>query len=278
MSRTLSIGNEGPRAIFLALGPIYFLPEFPLTARVGSTPVWQFNIRPSRRMRRCISLLRPAPPVRLSCDVRGGFAAARKKSADGGRRPSSPGIRERPGYVRGAPARRLQPFGPRPSTSRPVRAPPRRWPRCSACPHRPWRGACRRASSRPRWRACASPRRLFALWPGLSATSTLPCSARRPRRAAFSGACCRPWLSRRGIATRRWSARGHRHHAAKPEAAANLAKPSTSQAIETAVTASTPLRHLSASHVGFHLGCWASALTFASSAALAASASRTRTQ
>ena len=29
-------------------------------------------------------------------------------------------------------------------------------------------------------------------------------------------------------------------HAAKPEAAANLAKPSTSQAIETAVTASTP--------------------------------------
>ena len=98
-------------------------------------------------------------------------------------------FRERPGYVRGAPARRLPPFGPRPSTSRPARAPPRRWPRCSACPHRPWSGACRRAASRPRWRVAWSLRRLPAPWPGLSATSTLPCSARRPRRAAFSGAC-----------------------------------------------------------------------------------------
>ena len=77
MSRTLSIGNEGPRAVTRPW-PYLSWPEFPLTARVGSTPVWQFNIRPSRRMRRCISLLRPAPPVRLSCDVRGGFAAARK--------------------------------------------------------------------------------------------------------------------------------------------------------------------------------------------------------
>ena len=114
-------------------------------------------------------------------------------------------FRERPGYVRGAPARRLPPFGPRPSTSRPARAPPRRWPRCSACQHRPWSGACRRAASRPRWRVAWSLRRPPAPWPGLSATSTLPCSARRPRRAAFSGACCRPWLSRRGIGTRRWS-------------------------------------------------------------------------
>ena len=67
-------------------------------------------------------------------------------------------------------------------------------------------------------------------------------------------------------------------HAAKPDAVANLAKPSASHAIEAAVTASIPLRHLSASQVGFHLGCWASDLTFASSAALAASASRTRSQ
>ena len=54
MSRTLSIGNEGPRSDFFRPGPIYPLRNSPLTARVGSTPVWQFNIRPSRRMRRCI--------------------------------------------------------------------------------------------------------------------------------------------------------------------------------------------------------------------------------
>ena len=34
---------------------------------------------------------RPAPPVRLSLSVRGGFAAARKKSADGGPTPVEPG-------------------------------------------------------------------------------------------------------------------------------------------------------------------------------------------
>lgn len=77
MSRTLPIGNEGPRAIFFRPWPNLFPPQSPLTARVGSTPVRQFNIRPSRKMRQCISLLRPAPPVRLSCDVRGGDDLAR---------------------------------------------------------------------------------------------------------------------------------------------------------------------------------------------------------
>ncbi len=66
-------------------------------------------------------------------------------------------FRERPGYVRGAPARRLPPFGPRPSTSRPARAPPRRWPRSTPCRRRPSRGACRPAVSRRRWRGLAIP-------------------------------------------------------------------------------------------------------------------------
>ena len=155
MSRTLSIGNEGPRAVEFALGPIY-LRRNPVGQRVsGSTPVRQFNIRPSRMKRRCISLLRPAPPFRLSCDVHGGFAAARKKSAVGGQRPSSSGFRERPGYVGGAPARPSPLCGPRPSTSTPARALSRRSPRSTACRRRPSCAACRPASSRPRWRAGA---------------------------------------------------------------------------------------------------------------------------
>ncbi len=41
------------------------LAGIPVGQRVsGSTPVRQFNIRPSRMKRRCISLLRPAPPYR----------------------------------------------------------------------------------------------------------------------------------------------------------------------------------------------------------------------
>ena len=153
MSRTLSIGNEGPRAVEFALGPIY-LRRNPVGQRVsGSMPVRQFNIRPSRMKLRCISLLRPAPPFRLSCDVHGGFAAARKKFAVGGQRPSNSGFRERPGYVGDAPSRPSPPCGPRPSTS----ALSRRWPRSTPCRRRPSRGACRPAVSRRRWRGLAIP-------------------------------------------------------------------------------------------------------------------------
>lgn len=56
------------------------LAGIPVGQRVsGLTPVRKFNTRPSRTKRRCISLLRPAPPFRLSCEVHGDFAAARKK-------------------------------------------------------------------------------------------------------------------------------------------------------------------------------------------------------
>ena len=66
--------------------------------------------------------------------------------------------------------------------------------------------------------------------------------------------------------------------AANPDAVANREKPSASQAIETAVTASMPFRHLSASHEGFHLGFRESDFAFSSSAALRASASRTHSR
>ena len=97
MSRTLSISNNGPRAKKSPLALSIFS-GVPVRQRVsGSTPVRQFNIRPLRPKRRCISLLRPAPSSRLSVHVHGGFAAARKKSADGGQRPSSRGL---PGETR----------------------------------------------------------------------------------------------------------------------------------------------------------------------------------
>ena len=79
MSRTLSIGNEGPRALEFALGPVYLGWNPRWTAHVWFDAVRQFNIRPSRMKCRCISLLRLAPPCRcLSFGVRGGFAAAPK--------------------------------------------------------------------------------------------------------------------------------------------------------------------------------------------------------
>ena len=62
------------------------------------------SFKPSTQLNRgqaakilCNMLLGPTTASALSFGVRGGFAAARKKSADGGRRPSSPGI---PGKTR----------------------------------------------------------------------------------------------------------------------------------------------------------------------------------
>lgn len=67
-------------------------------------------------------------------------------------------------------------------------------------------------------------------------------------------------------------------HAANPDALPNRENPSASHAIEAAVTASMPFRHLSASHVVFHLGACASDFTLASSAAFSASARWTHPQ
>ena len=134
------------------------LAGIPVGQRVsGSTPVRQFNIRPSRMKRRCISLLRLAPPCRFVCLATCMAASPphEKNPRLGANARRARGARERPGYVGGAPARRLPPCGPRPSTSTPARALSRRWPRSTACRRRPSRGACRPAASRRRWRGGA---------------------------------------------------------------------------------------------------------------------------
>lgn len=105
MSRTLSIGNEGPRALEFALGPVYLGWNPRWTAHVWFDAVRQFNIRPSRMKCRCISLLRLAPPCRfvylLACVA---ASPPHKKSADGVNARRARGFRERPSYVCGAPA------------------------------------------------------------------------------------------------------------------------------------------------------------------------------
>ena len=134
------------------------LAGIPVGQRVsGSTPVRQFNIRPSRMKRRCISLLRLAPPCRFVCLATCMAASPphEKNPRMGANARRARGFRERPGYVGGAPARRLPPCGQRPSTSTPARALSRRWPRSTACRRRPSRAACRPAASRPRWRGGA---------------------------------------------------------------------------------------------------------------------------
>ena len=103
MSRTLSIGNEGPSALEFALGPVYLGWNPRWTAHVWFDAVRQFNIRPSRMKCRCISLLRLAPPCRfvylLACVA---ASPPHKKSADGANARRARGFRERPSYVCGA--------------------------------------------------------------------------------------------------------------------------------------------------------------------------------
>ena len=64
----------------------------------GSTPVRQFNIRPSCMKRRCISLLRLAPPCRFACLLACVAASPPHKKIRGwGQRSSSSGV---PGKTR----------------------------------------------------------------------------------------------------------------------------------------------------------------------------------
>lgn len=99
MSRTLSISNNGPRAMNSPLA-LFIFSGVPVRQRVsGSTLVRQFNIRPLHPKRRCISLLRPAPSPRPSVRMHGGFAAARKSPRMGANARRVGNFRERPGYV-----------------------------------------------------------------------------------------------------------------------------------------------------------------------------------
>ena len=168
-------------------------------------------------MRRCISLQRPAPPVRLSCDARG-FPPPHEKIRGWGPTPVEPGFLERPGYVRGAPARRLQLFGP---TAQHQQASSRATATLATLLCLPASSMARRLSTSLLTPALACLRAAVFV-------DYLPFgqASRRPRRSfvvpggldeQLSGACCRPWLSCRGIATTLLSARGHEpHHAAKP--------------------------------------------------------------
>ena len=186
MSRTLSIGNEGPRALEFALGPVYLGWNPRWTAHVWFDAVRQFNIRPSRMKCRCISLLRLAPPCRfvylLACVA---ASPPHKKIRGWGQRSSSSGV---PGKTKLCLRRARyapRPCGPRPST--PARPLSRRWPRSTACRRRLSRAACRPAAARPRWRGGAHRAGRTGLWPASSARATHFCNVMRPRPAASSG-------------------------------------------------------------------------------------------
>ena len=241
------------------------LAGIPVGQRVsGSTPVRQFNIRPSRMKRRCISLLRPAPPYRSTVLWRAWRLRRRtkKKIADGGQRPSSSGFRERPGgYVGGAPARRLPPCGPRPSTSTPALARYRDvgHARLLAGGVRIARAACRQPPP-PRWRGGAHRAERIGRRPRLF---------RRDADAVPHGLDQQfPQMLVAGLgdAAAAWDSplecSGHQPDpCGEADAQSNRETRQPRRLSGQQITASMPFRHLSARHVGFHLGAFASDFT-----------------
>ena len=177
MSRTLSIEREGPRAVQSRPWPYLSWPEFPLTARVGSTPVWQFNIRPSRRMRqvhRCAA--GGHSPVCLSCDTRAWRLRRRTKKSRMGPTPVEQGFRGKdPDMFCGA--RRQAPSAIRP-TAQHQQASSRATATLATLLCLPASSMARRRSTSLLTPALAVPARRLVDYllplPGLSATSTLP--------------------------------------------------------------------------------------------------------